>query len=77
MSLTNVTVTDPMPGLGPISCTPAQGSTLAPAATMTCTADYTVTSNDTVSSRLGTPSSVTRRTTVYTPGPSASVVDHV
>ena len=46
VSIHNVTVTDPMVGLSPITCTPAQGSTLAPGATITCTATYTVTQVD-------------------------------
>ena len=41
---TNVTVTDPLlPGL---SCTPANGSTLAAGATMTCTGTYTLVAGD-------------------------------
>ncbi|MCP3998499.1 MAG: DUF11 domain-containing protein, partial [bacterium] len=47
VSLTAVTVSDPLPGLGAISCTPAQGSTLSPAETMTCSATYVVTTSDT------------------------------
>ena len=46
VTLTNVTVTDNHSGLSAISCTPAQGSTLAPAETMTCTATYTITQAD-------------------------------
>ncbi|MGZ6887638.1 MAG: beta strand repeat-containing protein [Acidimicrobiia bacterium] len=45
-TLQNATVSDPMAGLGPISCAPAQGSDLAPNATMTCSATYTVTQAD-------------------------------
>ena len=41
--LTGVTITDPMPGLSRLTCTPAAGSTLAPAESMTCTATYSVT----------------------------------
>ena len=40
VTLTSVGVTDPMPGLSPVSC---PGSPLAPAATETCTATYTTT----------------------------------
>ena len=46
LPLTNVTVTDPMAGLSAITCAPAQGSTLASGATMSCTATYTVTQAD-------------------------------
>ena len=48
MTLTSVTVTDPMSGLSKISC-PAP--TLAPGATETCTATYTTTQAD-VNERL-------------------------
>jgi uncharacterized repeat protein (TIGR01451 family) len=44
VDLTNVTIVDPL--LGALSCTPAQGSTLTPGATMTCTGSYTVTQAD-------------------------------
>ena len=46
VTLTNVTVTDPLTGLSAIICEPAQGSTLAPLGTMSCTATYTVTQGD-------------------------------
>jgi len=41
--LTNVMVSDPLDGLSVLGCDPVLGSDLAPNATMTCTADYTVT----------------------------------
>ena len=46
VTLTNVTVTDAHVGLSVIACIPAQGSTLNPSETMTCTATYTVTQAD-------------------------------
>ena len=46
VTLFNVTVTDPHTGLSTITCTPPQGSTLAPGDTMTCTATYVVTQAD-------------------------------
>src|SRR6185369_1534906 len=46
VTLSNVTVTDAHGGLSAITCVPAQGSSLAPAATMQCTATYTVTQAD-------------------------------
>ena len=46
MTLTDVTVTDPHAGLGPITCEPAQRSSLVPGATMECTAGYTTTQAD-------------------------------
>ena len=46
LPLTNVTVTDPHAGLSAITCSPAQGSTLASGATMSCSATYTVTQVD-------------------------------
>ncbi len=46
VTLADVTVTDPHGGLSAITCVPAQGSTLAPGATVQCTATYTVTQAD-------------------------------
>jgi LPXTG-site transpeptidase (sortase) family protein len=46
VTLTNVTVTDAHAGLSAITCTPAQGSTLAPGDTMQCTATYVLTQDD-------------------------------
>jgi hypothetical protein len=46
VSLHTVAITDPMVGLSPLTCTPTAGSSLAPNATMTCTATYTVTQAD-------------------------------
>ncbi|MGN6696350.1 MAG: DUF7507 domain-containing protein, partial [Aquihabitans sp.] len=36
--LSNVSISDPLPGLSALSCTPPSGATLAPGAAMTCTA---------------------------------------
>ncbi|MDJ0663302.1 MAG: SdrD B-like domain-containing protein [Acidimicrobiia bacterium] len=78
VSLTNVTVSDPLPGLGAITCAPAQGSTLAPGGTMACTAPYTVTAADATTGQVtntatvvglapaGTPTSDTDTETVLT-----------
>ena len=44
MTLAAVTVTDP--GVNELSCTPTNGSALAPGASMTCTATHTVTQAD-------------------------------
>ncbi|ROR55341.1 putative repeat protein (TIGR01451 family) [Luteococcus japonicus] len=46
VDVTNVRVADPHTGLSALTCTPAQGSTLAPRATMNCTATYTTTQAD-------------------------------
>jgi uncharacterized repeat protein (TIGR01451 family) len=46
VTVTNTHVTDTMAGLSPLDCTPAQGADLAPGASMTCTATYTVTQAD-------------------------------
>ena len=43
VTLTDVTVTDPMPGLSAVTC---PSTTLAPATSMTCTATYTTTPAD-------------------------------
>ena len=62
MTLDEVAVSDPHAGLSAISCAPAQGSSLEPGATMTCTATYTTTQADldagsitNVGSVVGTP----------------------
>jgi uncharacterized repeat protein (TIGR01451 family) len=44
VTLTNVTVTDPV--VSGLVCTPANGSSLAPGASMTCTATHTITQAD-------------------------------
>ena len=46
VTLHNVSVTDPLGGLSAISCTPTTPATLAPGATIHCTATYTVTQAD-------------------------------
>lgn len=46
VTLTNVKISDPLLGGDLTACTPAKGSSLAPLATMTCTAEYTVTQAD-------------------------------
>ena len=84
VTLNPVTVTDPMPGLSPISC-PA--TTLSPAANETCTATYTTTQADvdrgslqTTGTATGTPPSgpdVTAQSSVSIPAlqtPSILVV---
>ena len=44
VTLTNVTVTDPL--LGTLTCAPVQGSSLAPTEAMTCTGSYPITQTD-------------------------------
>ena len=46
VTLTNVSVTDPLPGLSALTCVPVAGSSLAPTETMTCSATYSVTQAD-------------------------------
>ena len=46
VTVSNVDVTDPMPGLSAITCTPTTPATLAPNATIDCSATYTVTQAD-------------------------------
>ena len=52
VTLSDVVVTDPLPGLAPLVCVPAAGASLAPGATMTCTATYTVTQVDVDAGRI-------------------------
>jgi uncharacterized repeat protein (TIGR01451 family) len=49
VTMTHVTVTDPMSGLSAVSC---PGATLAPDASMTCTAKYTTTADDVASGSI-------------------------
>ena len=56
VSLTGVAVTDPLPGLTPISC---PGTTLAAGASMTCTASYAVTLADINAGGVANTASVT------------------
>ena len=46
VTLHSVGVTDPMPGLSAVTCVPAAPATLGPNATISCTANYTVTQAD-------------------------------
>lgn len=46
VSIDNISVTDPKSGLSAVSCVPTAPFTLAPGATATCTATYTVTQAD-------------------------------
>ncbi len=45
-TLTNVTITDPLPDLSTLNCNPNQPATLTPGSTMTCTATYAITQGD-------------------------------
>ncbi|NIM93901.1 MAG: DUF11 domain-containing protein, partial [Anaerolineales bacterium] len=45
-TLTNVSISDPLPGLSALTCDPPQPSTLAPTESMTCTATYVVDQDD-------------------------------
>lgn len=46
VTLRDISVTDPMPGLSAVTCVPAAPFTLAPGASATCSATYTVTQAD-------------------------------
>jgi uncharacterized repeat protein (TIGR01451 family) len=83
LNLAGVTVTDPLPGLSAISC---PGTTLAPSASMTCTASYTVTQADVNAGRIdntatarGTPpnglSAVSAQDSTTTPPSQLSRID--
>ncbi|GAA1390266.1 DUF7507 domain-containing protein [Luteococcus peritonei] len=61
VDIVDVRVGDTMAGLSALSCTPAQGSTLAPQATMTCTATRTITQADIDAQRLVNNATVTGR----------------
>lgn len=67
VSLSNITVTDPLPGLSPIAC---PGDTLAPGAEMTCTATYTVTQEDVDAGMIENTATVTGQPPGGLPPPS-------
>jgi hypothetical protein len=77
-TLTNVTVTDVLtPPAGPalaLSCTPTLPATLAPGATISCTADYVVTAQDT---QAGSVKNAVTSTGTPPNGPSVSATDNV
>ena len=52
VTVDNVVIADPMPGLSALDCTPAPGASLAPGDEMTCTATYTVTQADVDAGRI-------------------------
>ncbi len=58
VTLTDATIADAKPGLSPLTCTPAQGSDLAPGAEMQCTATYTVTAADVASGSIANTASI-------------------
>ncbi len=68
MTITSFTVSDPHTGLSALTCAPtAQGASLAPAATTTCTATYTVTQADINAGTISNTGTVTG--TTATAGP--------
>ncbi|WP_143571037.1 DUF11 domain-containing protein [Tessaracoccus sp. ZS01] len=70
VTLTDVTITDPLPGLSDLTCDPAQPGTLAPGESMECTATYEVTQAD-----LDNGSVDNTATTVGTPPEGEDVTD--
>ncbi|NCA71969.1 MAG: DUF11 domain-containing protein, partial [Sphingobacteriia bacterium] len=50
--LSNVTITDDLPGLSSLSCVPAQPATLTPGATLICEASYVVTVADVLAGQV-------------------------
>ncbi len=68
VTITSFTVSDPHTGLSALTCAPtAQGASLAPAATTTCTATYTVTQADINAGTISNTGTVTG--TTATAGP--------
>lgn len=59
VSLTGIEITDPLPGLSPVSC---PGTSLAPGEQMTCSASYLATSADIVAGMIENTATVTGRT---------------
>ncbi|MCP4085547.1 MAG: DUF11 domain-containing protein, partial [Actinomycetia bacterium] len=59
ITLTDVTVTDPLAGLSALTCTPAAGATLAPGEVQSCTATYAVAVVDVDAGRIDNTATVT------------------
>ncbi|MFK7803941.1 MAG: hypothetical protein AB8G95_20070 [Anaerolineae bacterium] len=84
VTLNDVQLGDPLPGLGPLSCLPAIGATLQPADQMVCQAIFTLTQSIidtglitntafvTVTTPLTTTPTLTNTATITTPIPSAA-----
>jgi len=51
-ALGNVSIVDPLSGLGALSCSPSMPASLAAGAALTCSANYTVTSTDAVTGSI-------------------------
>ncbi|MEE8525133.1 MAG: hypothetical protein V3T72_14445, partial [Thermoanaerobaculia bacterium] len=51
-NLANVTISDPLPGLSALSCTPAQPAALSPGSALSCTATYVVTAADVTAGQI-------------------------
>lgn len=69
VTLANVTISDPLAGLGPLTCSPAQGASVQPGHTLTCSAPYTVTLEN---MNMGV---ITNTATVTANGPDSSVLN--
>lgn len=74
VELTNVVVTDPLPGLSPVSC-PA--TTLAAGANMTCTATYVATQADVDAGAIDNTATATGQPPGGLPPPTASDTERV
>ncbi|MCP5027677.1 MAG: DUF11 domain-containing protein, partial [Actinomycetia bacterium] len=70
VTLTSVTITDPLPGLSALTCIPANGATLSPGQAQTCTATYTVTGADVDAGRIDNTATVST-----TPPQGGNVMD--
>jgi uncharacterized repeat protein (TIGR01451 family) len=57
-TITDARITDPMPGLSALDCTPAQGSDLAAGATITCAGTYTATAADVAAGQIANTATV-------------------
>ena len=59
VELTNVEITDALPALGPLDCTPVQPAVLAIDATINCEASYTITAEDVAADSVSNTASAT------------------
>ena len=77
VTINNVTITDPKPGMSPLSCTPAEPATLSPGAVLSCTATRATTQADLNTGGVIANTAIANGTTVAGPLSSPAAIAHV